>query len=120
MLPTAMGTALPNLQPQTLFSKHLLPVLKGSSRENLPELECVSSLVHSLCGQFLEAPRGPYTTPWWLCSQFLEVPRGPHTTPWWLRTRLFHTGQQVFYLFLGRCVSGHSHSFAGRSAVNDK
>lgn len=77
MLPTAMGTALPNLQPQTLFSKHLLPVLKGSSRENLPELERVSSLVHSLCDQFLEAPRGPHTTLWWLCSQFLEAPRGP-------------------------------------------
>lgn len=102
MLPTAMGTTLPNLQPQILFSKHLLPVLKGSSRENLPELERVSSLVHSFC------------------SQFLEAPRGPHTTPWWLHTGLFHTGQLVFYLYLGQCFSGHSHSFAGRSAVNDK
>lgn len=65
MLPTATGTSLPNLQPQTLFSKHLLRVLKGSSRENLPELECVSFLVPSLCSQFLEAPRSSHTTPWW-------------------------------------------------------
>lgn len=56
MLPMALGTALPNLQPQILVSKHLLPVLKGSSREDLPELERVSSLVTPFVASSLRLP----------------------------------------------------------------